>query len=60
MKHSKKTCIVGDSHIRRIKKNLFNDSITEGKAHFNSFSGATINRLGRRSTGHIDNPCKLE
>ena len=45
MKHIKKTCIVGDSHTRRIKKNLFNDSITEGKAHLNSFSGATINRL---------------
>ena len=45
MKHRKKTCIVGDSHIRRIKKNLFNNSINEGKAHLNSFSGATINRL---------------
>ena len=44
-KHSKKTCIVGDSHIQRIKKNLFNNSINEGKAHLNSFSGATINRL---------------
>ena len=36
---------MGDSHIRRIKKNLFNNSINEGKAHLNSFSGATINRL---------------
>ena len=36
---------MGDSHIRRIKKNLFNNSIIEGKAHLNSFSGATINRL---------------
>ena len=45
MKHSKKTCIVGDSHIRRIKKNLFNNSITGGKAHLNNFSGANINRL---------------
>ena len=31
--------------ICRIKKNLFNNSITEGRAHLNSFSGATINRL---------------
>ena len=38
IKHNKKTCIVGDSHIRRIKKNLFNNSIIEGKAHLNSFS----------------------
>ena len=37
---------MGDSHIRRIEKNLFKDSIIEGKAHLNSFSGATINRLG--------------
>ena len=37
---------MGDRHIRRIEKNLFNDSIIEGKAHLNSFSGATINRLG--------------
>ena len=36
---------MGDSHIRRTKKNLFNNSISEGKAHLNSFSGATINRL---------------
>ena len=35
----------GDSHIRRINKNLFNNSINEGKAHLNSFSGATINKL---------------
>ena len=36
---------MGDSHTRRIKKNLFNNSIIEGKAHLNSFSRATINRL---------------
>ena len=36
---------MGDSQIRRIKKNLFNNSITEGKAHLNSFTVATINRL---------------
>ena len=36
---------MGDSHIPRIKKKLFNNSINEGKAHLNSFNGATINRL---------------
>ena len=36
---------MGDSYIRRIKKNLFNNSINEGKTQLNSFSGATINRL---------------
>ena len=45
MMHSKKTCIVGDSHIHIFKKNLFNNSIIEGKAHLNSFSRAAINRL---------------
>ena len=45
MMHSKKTCIVGDSHIHIFKKNLFNNSIIEGKAHLNSFSRATVSRL---------------
>ena len=45
IKHNKKTCIISDSHIRRINKYLFNNSIIEGKAQLNSFSGATINRL---------------
>ena len=36
-KHGKKTCIVGDSHIRRIKKKLFNNSINEGKSTLEQF-----------------------
>ena len=36
---------MGDSYIRRIKKNLFKNSINEGQTQLNSFSGATINRL---------------
>ena len=36
---------MGDSYIRRIKKNLFNNSLYEGKAHLNGFSGASIKRL---------------
>ena len=36
---------MADSHIRRIKKNLFHNSINEGKPHLSSFSGASINRL---------------
>ena len=36
---------MGNSHIRGIKRNLFNNSLTEGKAHLSSFSGATINRF---------------
>ena len=44
-KDRKTTCIVGNSHIRRIKRNLFNNLINEGKAHLNNFNGTTINRL---------------
>ena len=50
MMHRKKICIVGDRRIHRFKKNLFNNAITEGKAHLNSFSGATINKLDHFTT----------
>ena len=36
---------MSDSHIRRTKKNLFDNSIKESKTHLNSFTGTTINRL---------------
>ena len=36
---------MGKSYTRRIRKNLYNISINEGKTHLNSFSGATVNRL---------------
>ena len=41
---------MGDSHIRRIKRNLFNNSLCEGKAHLNGFSGANIKRLDHSIT----------
>ena len=44
-KFGKKICVVGDSHIRRIERNVFNNSLYEGKAHLNSFSEANIKRL---------------
>ena len=44
-KYGKKICVVGDSHIRRIKRNLLNNSLCEGKAHLNGFSGVNIKRL---------------
>ena len=37
--------MVGDSHIRRIKRNLSYNSLCEGKAHLNGFSRANIKRL---------------
>ena len=44
-KYGKKVCIVGDSHLRRIRKNVFNNSINDGKAFITGFSGANIKRL---------------
>ena len=44
-KYGKKICVVGGGHIRQIKRNLFNNSLCEGKAHLNGFSGANIKRL---------------
>ena len=44
-KYGKKICVVGDSHIRRIKRNLFNNSLYEGKAYLKGFNGASIKSL---------------
>ena len=43
-----------DSHIRRIENNLFNNSIDEGKAHLNSLSGSTIDRLDHFITSILE------
>ena len=44
-RYGKKICIIGDSHIKRIKKNVFNGSISNAKAYINCFSGANSKRL---------------
>ena len=36
---------MGGSHIRRVKRKLFNNSLYEQKAHLNGFSGANIKHL---------------
>ena len=38
--HGHKICVVGDSHIKRIKRNDFNKELHHGKAFFCLFSGA--------------------
>ena len=43
--YGKKICVVGDSHIRQIKRNLFNNSLYEGKAELNGLSRANIKHL---------------
>ena len=40
-KHVSWVIVIYRMQICRIKKNLFNNSITEGRAHLNSFSGTT-------------------
>ena len=44
-KYGKKICVVCDSHIRRIKRNMFNNSLCEAKAHLKGFSGANTKPL---------------
>ena len=40
-----KNCIVGDSHIKRIRKNIFNNSIANGNAYLKSWSEAKVRHL---------------
>ena len=42
---SKKICVIGDSHVRRIRKNVFNNSLNDGRAYLNGFSGVNVKRL---------------
>ena len=39
-KYGKKVMVVGDSHIKRIKRNLFNNSFENARSYLKSFSGA--------------------
>ena len=44
-KFGKKICVIGDSHLNRIKRNIFQKSVNSGKTYFNVFRGATSKRL---------------
>ena len=44
-KHGRKICVVGDSHMKRVKRNDFNKELCHGKAFFRSFSGANVRQL---------------
>ena len=44
-KHGRKIWVVGDSHIKRIKRNDCNKELRHGKAFFRSFSGANTKQL---------------
>ena len=45
-----KKYVVGDSHIRRIKRNVFNNSLYEGEAYLNGFSAGNIKHLDHFTT----------
>ena len=44
-RYGKKVCIVGDSHLKRLKKKVFNTSINHAKTYISCFSGANSKRL---------------
>ena len=39
-KYGKKICIIDVSHIKRVERNIFNNSIENGNAYLKSFNGA--------------------
>ena len=45
IKNGRKVLVVGDSHIKRIRRNDFNKELKNGKAIFRSFSGANTRQL---------------
>ena len=57
-KFGKKICVIGDSHLNRIKRNIFEKSVNRGKTYFNVFRGATSKRLNHYilPTLHEDQP----
>ena len=54
IKYGKKICVIGDSHIRQIRKNILNNSLNNGRAYLNSFNGANIKRLDLFITSILD------
>ena len=57
-KFGKKICVIGDSQLKRIKKNIFQKSVNGGETYFNAFRGATSKRLNHSilPTLHQDHP----
>ena len=57
-KFGKKICVIGDSHLNRIKRNIFKKSVNGEKTYFNVFRGATSKRWNHYilPTLHEDQP----
>ena len=43
-KFGNKTCVIGDTHLNKIKRNIFQKSVNGGGTHFNAFRSATSKR----------------
>ena len=54
----KEICVIGDSHLNKIKRNISQKSVNGGKTYFNVFRGATSKRLNDYilPTLHEDHP----
>ena len=57
-KFGKKICVIGDSQLNKIRRNIFQKLVNGGKTYFNVFRGATSKRLNLDilSTYHEDHP----
>ena len=57
-KFGKKFRVIGDSHLNRIKRSIFQKSVKGGKTYFNVFRGVTSKRLNHNilPTLHEDHP----
>ena len=57
-KFGKKICVIGDSHLNRITRNIFQKSVNGGETYFNVFRSAASNRLNHfiLPTLHEDQP----
>ena len=54
-KFAKKICVIGDSHLNRIERNIFQKSVNKGKRYFDVYRGAASKRL-YPTTLHQDQP----
>ena len=51
-KFGKKICVIGDSHLHRIKRDIFQKSVNGRKTYFNVFGGATSKRCSASKSLH--------
>ena len=61
-KFGKKICVIGDSHLNRVKRNNDQKLVNRGKAYFNVFQGALYSEppppLHKRGMRFFKHGCK--